>query len=117
MPRKEPPILTILFKPSLVNLNMTKEEILTQIRADMPTLKNHFGVNNIGLFGSYAKRNQSIESDLDFLVDLNPPYAKHYFDLLFFLEKKFEKKVDLVRRGEHLTAKFLSHIENEIVYA
>ncbi len=96
---------------------MTKEEILTQIRADLSTLKNEFGVNTIGLFGSYARKHQSIESDLDFLVDLNPPYAKHYFDLLFFLEQKFDKKVDLVRRGEHLTAKFLSHVENEIIYA
>jgi predicted nucleotidyltransferase len=96
---------------------MTQEEILTKIRADLPTLKNNFGVNNIGLFGSYARKNASIESDLDFLVDLNPPYAKHYFGLLFFLEKQFDKKIDLVRRGKHLTAKFLSHIENEIIYA
>lgn len=96
---------------------MTREQILTQIRADFSTLKREFGVKQIGLFGSYARKNQSIESDLDFLVDLNPPYAKHYFDLLFFLEKKFNKKVDLVRRGEHLTTKFLSHVEKEIIYA
>lgn len=96
---------------------MTQEEILIKIRADLPTLKNNFGVNNIGLFGSYARKKQSIESDLDLLVDLNPPYARHYFALLFFLEKKFNKKIDLVRRGEHLTAKFLSHIESEIIYA
>jgi predicted nucleotidyltransferase len=95
---------------------MTQQEILTQIRSDLSTLKSEFGVNNIGLFGSYARKHQSIESDLDFLVDLNPPYAKHYFDLLFFLEKKFDKKVDLVRRGQHLTPKFLSNIEKEIIY-
>lgn len=72
---------------------MTQEYILTEIRADLPILKEKFGVNRIGLFGSYAKRQNSLESDVDFLVDLNPPYAKHYFNLLFFLERKFEKKL------------------------
>jgi len=72
---------------------MTQEYILTEIRADLPILKENFGVNRIGLFGSYAKGQNSIESDVDLLVGLNPPYAKHYFNLLFFLKRKFEKKL------------------------
>lgn len=96
---------------------MTQEDILAEIRADLQILRENFGVNRIGLFGSYAKEQDSLESDVDFLVDLNPPYAKHYFSLLFFLEKKFEKKIDLVRRGKHLSTKFIRHIENEIIYA
>lgn len=96
---------------------MTQEYILTEIRADLQILKENFGVNRIGLFGSYAKGQNRSESDIDFLVDLNPPYAKRYFNLLFFLERKFEKKIDLVRRGKHLSAKFMSHVESEIVYA
>lgn len=96
---------------------MTQEDILTEIRADWPILKENFGVSRIGLFGSYAEGQNSLESDVDLLVDLNPPYAKHYFNLLFFLERKFEKKIDLVRRGKHLSTKFISHVENEIVYA
>ncbi len=96
---------------------MTQQDIITAIRTDLPTLRKSFGVNNIGLFGSYAKGKSTIDSDVDILVDLNPPYAKHYFDLLFFLEKKFGKKVDLVRRGEHLRSKFIKNIEDEIIYA
>ncbi len=96
---------------------MNHENIITQIRSDLPKLKNDFGVNKIGLFGSYARKKEKIESDLDFLVDLNPPYAKNYFDLLFFLENKFGKKVDLVRRGKHLRQQFIQHIEKEIIYA
>jgi len=95
---------------------MTQEDILAGIKADLPRLKESFGVNRIGLFGSYAKGKNSAESDVDILVDINPPYAKHYFDLLFFLEKKFGKKVDLVRRGEHLRSKFIQNIEEEIIY-
>lgn len=68
---------------------MTQEDILTEIRVDLPILKENFGVNRIGLFGSYAKGQNRLESNVDLLVDLNPPYAKHYFNLLFFLERKF----------------------------
>jgi predicted nucleotidyltransferase len=96
---------------------MTPEGILTEIRADLPTLKKRFGVNRIGLFRCYAKRNHNRESNLDFLAELNPPYAKHYFDLIFSLEKKFDMKIDLIRRGEHLRSTFLHQIENEIIYA
>lgn len=96
---------------------MTHQEIIQQIRNDLPKLKNDFGVNRIGLFGSYATRKETEDSDLDFLVELNPPYAKNYFSLLFFLENKLGKKVDLVRRGSHLREKFIQHIEKEIIYA
>lgn len=96
---------------------MTPEHIMAQIKIDLPKLKNEFGVNRIGLFGSYATSTVHAESDLDFLVELNPPFARNYFDLLFFLEKKFGKKVDLIRRGSHLGEKFIQHIEKDIIYA
>jgi hypothetical protein len=44
-----------------VNLIMTQDEILTEIRADLPSLKNTFGLERIGLFGSYAKKKHTIE--------------------------------------------------------
>ena len=96
---------------------MKQEEIINEIRRELPRLKNEFGVNSIGLFGFFSKHKETDESDLDILVDLQPPYADHYFKLLFFLEKKFDKKVDLLRRGNHLSETFIQHIEKEIVYA
>ncbi len=96
---------------------MTFEHIMDQIRIDLPKLKSDFGVNRIGLFGSYATRQETEESDLDFLVELQPPIANHYFKLLSFLEQKFDKKIDLVRRGKHLSDGFIKHVESEIVYA
>ncbi len=96
---------------------MQQEFIISELRADLPRLQKDFGVNRIGLFGSYAKNIEDSDSDLDFLVDLRPPYAQHYFKLLSFLEQKFGTKVDLLRRGKHLREKFLKLVESEIVYA
>ena len=82
---------------------MTKDEILKQVRLDLPILKNDFGVKRIGLFGSYATSSNKPESDIDIFVELNPPYADHYFHLLFFLEKKFNKPVGSCQAGNSFT--------------
>lgn len=96
---------------------MQKEEIIKVLRAELPLLKTEYGVQSIGLFGSYAAGRTHSDSDLDFLVELSAPLAKNYFGLWAFLENRFHRKVDLVRKGDHLREKFLRHIESEIVYA
>ena len=96
---------------------MTKEEIINTLRTDKLLLHEKFGVINIGLFGSYVRNAQNDNSDLDFLVDLNAPLAKNYFGLWDYLELKFNKKIDLIRKGNHLREKFINSVEKEIIYA
>jgi len=96
---------------------MNKEEILKILREEKPFLQNSFGVRSIGLFGSYSKNVQTENSDLDFFVDINEPLAKNYFSLWDYLEKRFNKKIDLVRKGNHLRDKFINTMEKEIIYA
>ena len=95
---------------------MQKEEIISTLRADMPTLKTKYGVQSIGLFGSFAKGENHKDSDLDFLVEVGEPLVDNYFGLWDFLENRFEKKIDLVRRGDHLSQKFLAKIQSYILY-
>jgi predicted nucleotidyltransferase len=96
---------------------MQKEEIIRVLREDLPLLKRDYGVQSIGLFGSYATGENGADSDLDFLVELSAPLAENYFGLWTFLENRFRRKIDLVRKGDHLREKFLRHIQSEIVYA
>jgi predicted nucleotidyltransferase len=96
---------------------MQKEEIIAALRADLPLLQKEYGVRSIGLFGSYAIGTNGADSDLDFLVELSAPLAKNYFGLWAFLEKRFQSKIDLVRKGDHLREPFLRHIQSEIMYA
>jgi predicted nucleotidyltransferase len=96
---------------------MQKEEIIKALREDLPLLKTKYGVRSIGLFGSYATGTNGADSDLDFLVELSAPLAKNYFGLWAYLESRFHRKIDLVRKGDHLRVPFLHHIQSEIVYA
>ena len=95
---------------------MQKEEIINTLRADLPVLKTRFGVQSIGLFGSYARGKNKVDSDIDFLVEVAAPLSENFFGLWDFLEKRFQRKIDLVRKGNHLSARFLIAIQEDIIY-
>ena len=69
--------------------------IIEKIKQEKEKLKEK-GVKKIGLFGSYAKGNPKKGSDIDFLVEFKNISAENFFGLLFFLEKLFGRKVDIV---------------------
>ena len=96
---------------------LTKKEIIDLLKADKSFLNTQFGVVNIGLFGSYARAEQDIDSDIDFVVELKEPSFDYLVGLQIYLEKKFNKKIELVRKGENINRRFLSRIEDKVIYA
>lgn len=74
---------------------MTREEILEKLKQHRDRIRG-FGVRRLGIFGSYARGDQSEGSDMDFLVEFETKTFDNYMDLKFFLEDLFGRKVDLV---------------------
>jgi predicted nucleotidyltransferase len=76
---------------------LTSEDILIKIEENIQSIRK-FGVKKIGLFGSYSKNKQKIESDIDILVEFKKGKKTfdNYMDLKFFLEDLFGYNVDLV---------------------
>jgi predicted nucleotidyltransferase len=77
-----------------------------------------FGVSRIGLFGSYVRGEQEIDSDVDVLVHFRKE-AKNLSNLVGladFLEDILKTRVDLVT-AESLSPFFGHHILNEVEYA
>lgn len=102
-----------------VNLGMlNKEKIISLLSEHKPFLEKEMGVRKIGLFGSYAKDRQTAESDVDIYLDIqdNDDYKK-ILSVLLFLEKQFEKRVDLICEGSHIKPSFLRTLEWETIYA
>jgi len=95
---------------------LSKNEIISLIKAEKPFLKENFGVLHIGLFGSYAKNQQNSESDIDFLVEFLEPRFDWMASLQVYMEKKFEKKIEIVRKRSQSKSRFLERIEQEIIY-
>lgn len=79
----------------------TKDDILYLLRFYKPEFER-FGIQNIGLFGSYVRNEQSDQSDIDILIEFEP--NQENFDNLMAVYDLFEKlfkneKVEVVTRN------------------
>jgi predicted nucleotidyltransferase len=76
---------------------MGKQEIIKIIRNNKPEMESRYGVQRLGLFGSYVREGQRKKSDIDILVTFNRDIDLFDFlDLRKHLESQLQAKVDLV---------------------
>ncbi|MBU1183238.1 MAG: nucleotidyltransferase family protein [Proteobacteria bacterium] len=76
---------------------MGKQETIKIIRNKKPEMKSRYGVQRLGLFGSYVRGRQRKKSDIDILVTFNRDIDLFDFlDLREYLEDRLHVKVDLV---------------------
>ena len=97
--------------------DLSKNEIISLIKAEKSFLRDNFGVINIGLFGSYATDQQTPDSDIDFLVEFAEPRFDWIAGLNIYMEKKFDRKIEIIRRRTLNKSRFFERIEREIIYA
>ena len=79
---------------------MTLAEVRSRYRDQIVAAANRRGAHNIRVFGSVARGDQHLDSDIDFLVDFEP--GRSLLDLtglLLDLETVLECKVDVVSAG------------------
>jgi predicted nucleotidyltransferase len=94
---------------------MTSDDILKKLEENRDTIMG-FGVRRLGIFGSYARGEQSESSDMDFLVEFEKKTFRNYMDLKFFLEKLFDRPCDLVI-ADAVKPRLRKPIFEETVYA
>ena len=94
---------------------MNKKSIIETLKAEKPYLQKKFGVNEIALFGSFARGEEKSESDIDFLVSLKKPSYSLLMGLYLYLEKKLNTKIDIIRKGPHVSERFLKHISKDLI--
>jgi predicted nucleotidyltransferase len=95
---------------------MKKDEIIKILQSDKQFLKENYGVVSIGLFGSYAKGGEKPDSDVDFLVEFKEPSYSLLMGLYAYLENKLNSKIEIVRKGPHVSERFLKNIKNDLIY-
>lgn len=92
---------------------LTGKQILRTLETNKSEIKG-FGVNKIGLFGSYLKGRPRRSSDVDILVRFRKPTFDSYMGLKFMLERKLRRKVDLVSEDSLKPA--LRYVKEEAAY-
>jgi predicted nucleotidyltransferase len=74
---------------------LTREQVISILKKELPYLKEKYGVERIILYGSYAKGTQKKKSDVDILVDLRKPLGLEFVALADCLEEILSRKVDV----------------------
>ena len=95
---------------------LNKESIIRTLKKEAKKLAD-FGVSEIGLFGSYVRNEQTINSDIDLLIDIEKEKKtfKNFMSLNYFLEDIFKRKVELVTK-QSLSPFIGPHILKSVEY-
>ena len=94
---------------------MTKKEILGYLSSRKSEFSQTYGVEKIGLFGSYARDEADERSDIDLFVRMEP-------DLLNLsamkqrIEEDLHIKVDIVREHRRIKPLLMERIQKDIIY-
>lgn len=96
---------------------LTKNIILEELKSHRQELRS-CGVKRIGLFGSFARGEQTEMSDIDFLVEFipNKKNFKNFMRVVELLEALFDRKIELVT-PEALSQYIGPRINSEVEYA
>jgi len=98
-----------------VQIKLTKE-ILKRLLEHKAELFKKFPIASLALFGSYARGDETDESDIDILVELSEPVGIEFIDLMIDLENIFNgHNVDLVSK-KGIKPRYWPYIEEDLIY-
>ena len=90
---------------------LNKKIIIKKINKNKNFIKKKFGVKNLFLFGSYAKGEETKNSDIDFLVEFVKDDFLNELDFQTYLYGLFECKVEVLDK-KHIRKNY----EEDILY-
>ena len=94
---------------------MQRDTVLAILEQHRTSLKA-LGIRSLSLFGSVARDQANPNSDVDLLVDLEPPLTfDRYMDVKFYLEDHLGTRVDLVS-WRSLNPQLRDVIEREAIH-
>lgn len=96
----------------------TQKQILDFISKNKVFLNEKFHVSKIGLFGSYARNEQTENSDIDLIVDFEEN-TNDLFDLKIELKKFFTDNLHIevdICREKYIKPFYKNRIINETIY-
>ena len=97
----------------------TREQILTFLSQNKRVFRERYNIIRIGLFGSYARGDQNLKSDIDLLVEFEENTQDLYelkLQLKDFFKKNLGVEVDICRE-KYIKPRIKNSILKETVYA
>jgi len=93
----------------------TLREIELTLEEHKQHLFSTYPIKSLAIFGSYARKEQNEQSDVDLLVEFNDKIGLRFIDLAEAIEKIIGFKVDLVSR-KGIKDKYFKKIQSDLTY-
>ena len=93
----------------------TLHEIKNTLSSHKNRLFDDYPIKSMAIFGSYSRKEQNDDSDLDILVEFSDRIGIRFIDLADDLEKIVGFKVDLVSK-KGIKEKYLKAIDSDLIY-
>ena len=97
----------------------TRDQILTFLAQNKKLFRDRYHIIRIGLFGSYARGEQTTKSDVDLLVEFEEN-TQDLYDLKLQLKDFFFKTLGIeidICREKYIKPRFKKQILKETIYA
>jgi len=94
---------------------LTREDVLAVLQNNKRRFAEKYGVTKLGLFGSFARNEETEESDVDVCVEMPPDFFS-VESIREELETSLRRSVDIVRLRENLRDLFKERLRQETVY-
>jgi uncharacterized protein len=95
----------------------TKEEILDKLKQVKPLLEEKYSLTELALFGSYARNEQTEESDIDIMVQFAKPSFRNLCNTADTLDELFKgKEVQIVSKGA-IKPNYFEYVKPDLLYA
>jgi len=97
---------------------ITKSDILSFLANEKKELENKYRVAKIGIFGSYARGEETDESDIDIILEFLPQtenLTEIKSSLRELIEQQFGKEVDICRE-KYLKPYYRNQILQSAIY-
>jgi predicted nucleotidyltransferase len=97
----------------------TRDQILTFLTQNKKLFRDKYHIIRIGLFGSYARGDQTSKSDIDLLIEFEEN-TQDLYELKIQIKDYFKEKLGLevdICREKYIKTRIKSSILKETVYA
>ena len=103
--------------PEQIIKKRRKSPLIGKLARAVPAIRTQYGVTKIGIFGSFARGEQTRTSDVDILVEFSEGYAtlRNFVGLSDHLEQILSRKIDLLTVGA-IDKYIRPYIEAEVIW-
>jgi predicted nucleotidyltransferase len=93
-----------------------RQKTLDVLAQEREAVEQHFDVRSLAVFGSVGRDEDTVESDVDVLVEFDGPATfDRFFGLKAYLEERLGRSVDLVTQPA-IRDELRPHIERDVVH-